>query len=164
MKMVMHFFLFSAVALPGAMPAAAQADSTAFVKESPVKILIAKTDTYLENTVAALISDSLSSPSCIVTSIPLRTLSRQNRRDFTVIVLFNAVKQGQINSAVNKYIRSTENSQTPSNLLICTVYGEKWKGKETAADAVTTATKTLNPVLVAARVLTNIRLAIQEKK
>ena len=142
----------------------AQPDSTMYIKEGPVKILIAKSDSYLENTVASLISDSLSSSTCIVTSIPLQDLAKQNRRDFTVIILFNAIKRDRINSAVNKYIKSTENSGTQSNLLICTVYGEKWRGKETATDAVTTATKTLNPELVASRVLANIRLVLQEKQ
>jgi len=145
-------------------PCIAQLDSAANVKEGPVKILIAKTDTYLENAVAALISDSLSSPTCVVTSIRLQDLGKQNRQDYDVIVVFNAIKRGQINSAVHKYIQTTENYGTRSDLLICNVYGERWKGKETAEDAVTTATKTLNPDPVASRVLANIRLSLQQKK
>ena len=88
----------------------------------------------------------------------------QNRTDFRAVVLFNAVKRNQINSAINKYIKTTENYGTRSNLLICTAYGEMWKGKETVQDAVTTATKTLNPELVASRVLANIRSILQEQK
>jgi hypothetical protein len=141
-----------------------QPDSAAFVKEVPSKILIAKGNSYLENSVAALISDSLLSSECAVTIIPLQDLEKQNRNDYKVIILFNAIKRDRINSTINKYIKSTENYGTYSNLLICTVYGEKWKGKEAAMDAVTTATKTLNPELVASRVLGNIRLVLQKKQ
>jgi hypothetical protein len=158
-----RLFLALATALV-AGSAFAQPDSGAFGKQPPAKILIAKTDTYLENTVATLISDSLSSPDCIVTTIPLSKLVEQNRQDFTIIILFNAVKRDKINPAIDKYIKTTENPGTPSNLLICTVYGEKWMGKETATDAVTSATKTLNPELVASRVIANIRFILQGKQ
>jgi hypothetical protein len=146
-----------------ACPVFSQPDSAVSVSDGTVRILIAKGNSYMENTVAALISDSLPSPAYSVTAIPLQDLPKQNRQDFSVIVLFNAIKRDQINSAVNKYIKTTENYGTRSNLLICTVYGERWKGKEAAEDAITTATKTLNPGSVASRVLANIRLAIQEK-
>jgi menaquinone-dependent protoporphyrinogen IX oxidase len=153
-------FLTIAVLLAG-RPAGGQSDSVASVKEASVRILIAKGHSYLENTVAALIADSL--PEYTVTAIPLQELAQQNRQDYEVIVLFNAIHRDRINSAVDKYIKTTENYGTHSNLLICTVFGEKWKGKEIAMDAVTTATKTLNPETVASRVLANIRLAIREK-
>ena len=153
-------FLTIAVLLAG-RPAGGQSDSVASVKEASVRILIAKGHSYLENTVAALIADSL--PDYTVTAIPLEDLDKQNHGDFAVIVIFNAVKRDRINSAVRKYIRTTQEYGTLSNLLICTVYGEIWKGKEIAADAVTTATKTLNPEIVASRVLANIRLAVREK-
>jgi menaquinone-dependent protoporphyrinogen IX oxidase len=153
----------SSLALLVVCPAFAQPDSAAFVKETPAKILIAKGDSYLEKTVASLIVDSLSETGCIVKIITVQDLNKQNRQDYAAIILFNAIKRDRINSAVNKYIKTTENYGTQSNLLICTVYGEKWQGKEPAVNAVTSATKTLKPEIVAARVLSNIRLALQEK-
>lgn len=138
-----------------------QSDSD-LVKEVPQKILIAKGDSYLENTVAAMIADSLTGYT--VTTIPLQDLVNQSRKEFRAVVLFNAVKRDQINSTINKYIKTTENYGTRSNLLICTAYGKKWNGKEPGQDAVTTATKTQNPGLVASRVLANIRLILQEKQ
>jgi hypothetical protein len=150
--------------IPVAGPVFAQPDSVVFVKEGPAKILIAKSDSYLENTVATLITDSLSSSDCIVTTIPLADIVKQNRQDFAIIILFNAIKRDKINPTIDKYIKTTENPGTPSNLLICTVYGEKWKGKETSTDAVTTATKTLSPQLVASRVIANIRFILQGKQ
>jgi hypothetical protein len=152
MSVAMTLIVFSAFA---------QHDSDRTAQAPPVKILIAKGNSYLENTVAALISDSLQEYA--ITTIPLQDLVKQNRRDFTVIIIFNAIKRDKINPVIDKYIKSTENPGTPSNLLICTVYGEQWKGKGASTDAVTSATKTLNPELVAARVLANIRLAIQEE-
>jgi hypothetical protein len=145
-------------------PVSGQPDSAAFVKDAPNKILIAKEDSYLEKSVISLIVDSLSEKGCIVDIIALQDLNKQNRRDYSVVVLFNAIKRDRINSAVNKYIKTTENYGTQSNLLICTVYGEKWQGKEPAVNAVTSATKTLKPEIVAARVLSNIRIALEEKQ
>jgi hypothetical protein len=139
-----------------------QSDSSASVKETPPSILIAKGESYLENTVASMIADSLTGYT--VRTIPLQDLVNQNRKDFRAVVLFNAVKGNQINSTINKYIKTTENYGTRSNLLICTAYGEKWNGKESVQDAVTTATKTLNPELVASRVLANIRLILQQEQ
>jgi menaquinone-dependent protoporphyrinogen IX oxidase len=155
-------FLFVALLLP-CRPSFAQPDSSLSSPKTTRNILIAKGDSYLENTVAAMIVDSLSTTGTTVTIIPLKDLNKQNRQDYTVVVLFNAVKRGQINSAVSKYIKTTENYGTESTLLICNVLGEKWKGKETSMDAVTTATKTLNPEPVASRVLANIRSVFQEK-
>jgi hypothetical protein len=143
-------------------PAAGQPDTAGSVKEGPVKILIAKGNTYLENTVAALISDSMQE--CAVTTIPLEDLAKQNRSDYKIVLLFNAIKRDQINSTINKYIKTTENYGTRSNLLICTPYGEVWKGKESALDAVTTATKTLSPGNVASKVVANIRRFLQKKQ
>jgi menaquinone-dependent protoporphyrinogen IX oxidase len=156
-------FLFVALLLP-CPPSFAQPDSSMTSPITPRNILIAKGDSYLENTVAAMIVDSLSTSGTTVTIIPLNDLNKQNRLDYTVVVLFNAVKRGQINSAVNKYIKTTENYGTLSNLLICNVLGEKWKGKEASMDAVTTATKTLNPEPVASRVLANIRSVLQREQ
>jgi menaquinone-dependent protoporphyrinogen IX oxidase len=153
----------SLLALLAVCPAFAQPDSTASVKETPVKILIAQGESYLEKTVSSLIADSLSKTGCAVKIIALQDLNKQNRQDYSAIILFSAIKHDRINSAVNKYIKTTENYGTQSNLLICTVYGEKWQGKEPAVNAVTSATKTLKPENVAARVLSNIRMAIQEK-
>jgi hypothetical protein len=140
----------------------AQTDSAAGEAAMPVKVLIAKGNSYLENAVAAMINDSLTAQGRQVTIIDLKKINNQNRGEFKVVVLFNAIKASTIGPTVSKFVRSTEDYGSGSNLLICNVYGDKWENKPSDVSAVTSATKTLKPGLVASKVLANIYLMLHE--
>ena len=155
--------LLMALALFSARPVFCQSDVQA-ADPPPKKILIAKGDSYLENTVAAMLIDSCASVDMSATAIALGGLDAANRQEYDVVVVFSAIKRGRISAEVNKYITTTKQYGTHSNLLICNVFGENVGGRETSTDAVTTATKILSPEPIVSRILANIRLILKGKQ
>jgi hypothetical protein len=126
----------------------------------PNDVLIAKGNSYLENAVSAIIKDSLAAWKYDVTVISDRMLNKQDRRDYQAIILFRAIKSAALGPVSRKFVESLGKSTAESNLLICTVFGEKWKSGDQGADAVASATKTLRPGIVAAKILAEVRLIL----
>ncbi len=138
-----------------AMPALSQSDSTPSRDTLPLNVLIAMGTSYLEQAVSAIVKDSLQSRGYQVTIVNIKTLGRQNRRRYRAVILFNAVKSSQLTPVARKFVRSQEGPGGESNMLICDVDGEAWKGEREEVDAVASATVKMRPQEVAARVLTN---------
>lgn len=120
----------------------------------PKKVLIVKANTYLENMVAGALTDSLAKRGITVETISISKLDKKNQAEYSTIIVFSALKaSGQLDPIIKRYI-SAKSSGPVSNIMICTVYGEKWAGiPRKTTDAVSAATKTLDPTVVANRIL-----------
>jgi|GEM_PF-3058431 hypothetical protein len=130
----------------------AQNDSSGFDKAiSSRNVLLVKEDTYLETAVGKILIDSLARKGFQVKTISQSSLLKENSGAYRVIMIFSAIKSSGLTAPVKKFMNS--NSGTPSNVLISSVYGEPWNKYKKSVDAVASATKTLNPEMVAAKLI-----------
>ena len=114
-------------------------------------VLLVKGTSWLENAVARVLCDSLDKKGFYVTVIQTASLGNRNPSNFCATIIFNGIKGSGLSGPVKEYTRTL--GQTPSNVLICTVYGERWNGGNARVDAVAAATRSLNPASVASRIL-----------
>ncbi|MBN1128233.1 MAG: hypothetical protein JXA71_04570 [Chitinispirillaceae bacterium] len=121
-------------------------------------VLIAKGDSYLENAVTTMIVEKLSGRAITVVTVDLKTLSTTVPAEYGAVVVFNAVKSSRLNRSVRKFLHrfTATNRSLESNMLICTVHGNLWNSENSTVDAVAGATKTLDPPVVANRIVKRI--------
>jgi len=119
-------------------------------------VLVAKGNSYLEDAVTKVLTDRLAEKGISVKQIPLTKLSEENSGDYRAVLIFNAIRaSGQVDPIARAFINS-KSDHPSSNVMICTVYGERWHGKRPTVDAVSAATKTLNPEMLAQKILMDI--------
>jgi hypothetical protein len=128
----------------------------------PKTVLIVKNDSYLENTVSAILKDSLSAQGYVIKMIPPASLTSEQPSNYRATFIMNAIKASKVSGIVRSYVRSQVSEN--SNILICTVYGEEWKSGLKRSDAVTSATTTLSPAGVAAKILSSFEKIQQPRK
>jgi hypothetical protein len=121
-------------------------------------VVIAKGNSYLENVVTKIIIDSLHSKRIDVSTIDFKNLNDEVSAKCGTVVVFNAVKSSKLTRPVRKFIDkgADEYGNPASNVLICTVHGNLWNPKNATVDAVTGATKTLDPKGIALIILNRI--------
>jgi hypothetical protein len=115
-------------------------------------VQIIKNNSYLENAVAAIVSDSLSKRGC---SVKFVELSRRGI-DAAVIsgttIVFGAISERQkLDPLVRKYL-SSQHGESSRNLIF-SVYGEPWNDSLRRVDAITAATNALKPDDIAKKIL-----------
>jgi hypothetical protein len=138
----------------------AQNDSSGFDKAiSSRSVLLVKEDTYLETAVGRILIDSLTQKGFTVKTISQSSLPNENSVAYRVIIILNAIKPSGLTAPVKQFMNATNKSQ--SNVLISTVYGEPWFKNKQSEDAVATATKTLNPEMLAAKLLAYVNSIIE---
>ena len=125
-------------------------------------VLIVNGGSYLENTVSSLVRDSLTQKGFTIKIIPLASLKSEQPSNYRATIIMNAVHTSKVAGIVRSYARSKGGER--SNILICTVYGEEWKSGMTRIDAVTAATKTLNPAGVAVKIISAVLAVMQPDK
>jgi hypothetical protein len=133
----------------------AQPDSTDAGQPFSSSVLIVKGSSRLENAVASILTDSLKARGYNVTSAPISKINRQNLRVYKTFVIFRATKSSETIAPVRKFLNAV--SDDKHTILICTVYGNRWRGAEAPVDAVAEATTKLQPPAVANRLLESIR-------
>jgi len=122
----------------------------------PQVVLVVKGNSYLENAVTKIITDRLAGQNVTVKQIALANLSKENYGAYRAVLIFNAIRaSGQVDPIARAFINS-KSDHPSSNIMICTVYGERWHGKAPTVDAVSAATKILNPEMVAQKILLDI--------
>jgi hypothetical protein len=119
------------------------------------KVLISSGNSYMEKAVSSIVKDSLAARGYTVDIVSKRNLNSQDRRNYRVIILFGAVRAADLSEAAKRFVRSLEGTGSASNLLICTIYGERWDTEKQDVNAVASATKTLKPDVVAGKILSN---------
>jgi hypothetical protein len=124
-------------------------------------VLIAKSDSYLENAVSGILTDSLSAKGFSIKIISLETLEKQRSGNYRATIVMNAIQSSKEQRVVRAYTRALGADQ--SKILVFTVYGEEWKTGKVVGDAVTGATKKLNPAFIAEKILKRLE-AIAEIK
>lgn len=138
----------------------AQNDSSGFDKAISLRsVLLVKEDTYLETAVGKILIDSLTQKGFTVKTISQNSLPNENSGAYRVIIIFNAIKPSGLTAPVKQFMNATNKAQ--SNVLISTVYGEPWFKNKQSEDAVATATKTLNPETLAAKLLAYVNSIIE---
>jgi hypothetical protein len=118
------------------------------------KILLAKGNTFLEDLVAKIVKDTLTARGFSVKVIDTKYIADEQPAVYRVSIVFSGIKGDHLFDPVSRYATGFKDQK--SNLLICTAYGDRWDSKKLAVDAVTAATKTLDPDEVAANLLKNI--------
>jgi hypothetical protein len=146
----------------GAFMAYAQTDSLRSSAPVSDSVLIAKSDTYLENAVAAILTDSLNRRGLKVRTIDIRKVNRPGTDDYRTIIVFNGVKSNDLVAPVRSLM--TSSAARRAKVLISMVYGERWDGSQGAVDAFTAATKTLQPNVIARRILRSLAPGDAESK
>lgn len=129
-------------------------------KSPPKNVLLVRGDSYLETAVGRILIDSLARKGFTVKTIGQKSLNSENSGGYRVIIIFNALKSAGLTAPVKKLIDATSKAQ--SNVLISTVYGEPWDKNKQSADAVATATKTLNPEILAVKLLTYVNSIVEK--
>jgi hypothetical protein len=143
----MHLVLFLSV-----YGICAQNDSSHQTDTIPLKsVLLVKGDSYLERAVGKIVIDSLTHQGYSVKTIRHNSLTSENSAAYYITIIFNGVKSSELIAPVREYVNSR--GKAPSNALISTVYGEQWRKNKPTVDAVASATKTLDPELVAAKII-----------
>jgi hypothetical protein len=124
-------------------------------KQQARSVLIAKGNSYLENAVTGIIMDSLLRRSVNGHTIDLKTLKTVTPGKYDAVVIFNAVKSSKLPRSVQMFIKRTPapGKNPTSNVLICTVRGNRWNPETPPVDGVAGATQTLNINEVAGNVL-----------
>jgi len=118
-------------------------------------VVIVKGNSYLEDLVTKIIIDSLSRRRVDVSTIDLKNLNNAVPAKYGTVVVFNAVKSSKLTRPVRKFIDQGADvyGNPASKVLICTVHGNLWNPKNATVDAVTGATKTLDPKGIALNIL-----------
>jgi hypothetical protein len=124
------------------------------------KVLISSGNSYMEKAVYSLVKDSLVARGYGVDIISNRKLTVQDRRNYFVIILFGAVRASDLTPDAKKFVRSQQGTGNESNLLICTIYGERWNTRKQDVNSVASATKTLKPDVVAGKILSNFNAIV----
>jgi len=153
MKLIVPMYL--ALVLFLASPCLAQTDSSQHVDSLPPRVLIAMGPSYLENAVSAIVKDSLRARGYEVAIVNNSVLGGQDRRLYRALILFSAVKESKLTRTAQKLMRSQEGPGEESNMLVCDVLGEPWKGGREAVSGVASATKRVKPEDIAVRVVAN---------
>jgi hypothetical protein len=138
----------------------AQNDSSGFDKAiSSRSVLIVKEDTYLETAVGKILIDTLTRKGFVVKTIRQSFLINENSGAYRVIIIFNAVKSSDLSAPERQFMNASGRAQT--NVLISSIYGEPWDKNKQSVDAVASATKNLNPEMVAATIITYVNSIIE---
>ena len=119
-------------------------------------VLVVKGNSYLENAVTKIIADRLSQQGISVKQIALTKLPKENYGAYRAILIFHAIQASGLLDPIARDFIASKSSSPSSNIMICTVFGEKWQGKKSSVDAVSAATKTFNPEMVAQKILINV--------
>jgi hypothetical protein len=124
-------------------------------------VLIVKGNSYLENAIAKIIIDSLSRRGIDVRTTDLKTVSSAVPAEFVTILVFSAIKSSNIRDQIREFIKGVNDvdGDPVSNILICTVHGDVWEPKKSTVDAVTGATRTLDPGDIAKKIMKQINAA-----
>ncbi len=140
----------------------AQTDSSSGKKTELSKtVLIVKDDSYMENAVSQILSDSLIAKGFTITTLNMESLKSEEPGSYRASIIFNAIHSSKITGVVRSFARALSAEQ--SNILICTVTGETWKEGKPLVDAVASATKNLNPVNVAGKILMYFNRIVETK-
>jgi hypothetical protein len=138
----------------------AQNDSSGFDKAiSSRSVLIVKENSYLETAVGKILIDTLTQKGFHLKTISQSSLPNENSGAYRIIIILNAIKPSGLTAPVKQFMNATNKAQ--SNVLISTVYGEPWFKNQQSEDAVATATKTLNPEMLAAKLLAYVNSIIE---
>jgi hypothetical protein len=144
-----------ALALLLALPCHAQTDSSQHVDTLPLRVLIAMGPSYLENAVSAIVKDSLQARGYEVTIVSNSVLGAQDRRRYRAFILFSAVRESKLTRTAQKLMRSQDGPGQISNMLVCDVLGEPWKGGHEEMSGVASATQRVKPEDIAVRIVAN---------
>ena len=162
LKVLYGFVLIIIVAsalIFGALPdsvISASAAGIAPTDSTPSKtVLLVKGNSYWEKTVGTLVVEKLTARGFTVVVANIKNVSVQNPRMYAYTILFGAVEtQKRLSPEARTYV--TVNGGSLSNILIARVFGQAWNPKEKTVDAVTTATKSLDPEVVSDKIVTQV--------
>jgi hypothetical protein len=141
----------------------ASVDTTDTLKSSATSrtVLIAKSDSYLENAVSAILSDSLSLRGFSIKLVSSESLEKERSGIYRAIIVMNAIQSSKLQNIERDFKRALGAQQ--SKILVFTVYGEEWKTGKIIGDAVAQATKKLNPAAIAAKILSRLEAMAEIK-
>jgi hypothetical protein len=153
--------LFLLLFIAGALMAkdGTQTDSSASQEVKQRKaILIAKGNSFLEEAVTKIIIDNFKSKGFRIKVSDIKELNAVVRKDYSVVLVFNAVKSSELAAPVKKFFSGIMDKEgnAESKILICSVYGELWDPKKAGVDAVTGPTRTLNPAVISEKIIQKI--------
>ena len=126
-------------------------------KTAKNSILILKDSSRLEISVSRIIIDTLTKRGYHVKVAKLADASKENASLYKINIVFNAVKAGnEIDPRIRKFI--TSKGDTSSKVFLYTVYGNIFNKRGNDIDAITQATETLRPQIIANHILWTLKL------
>jgi hypothetical protein len=130
----------------------AQQKSTTTDTSKSNTVLLLKGNSYLENAVAGIVVDSLKTRGIRVKITDYKNFSQVYAPTFLSTIVFHAIRTDKtLNPVVEKFYR--DKTDNGSKILVFTVYGDKLNNPPESTDAITAATSTLKPNVVALRIL-----------
>ena len=130
------------------------ADSTLAKRSRSVLITSGGSD--LELTVIKTLTNQLSDVGVLVTTVPLKDFQKMPVDSFGAVVVLGAIDKTRLRTNVQEYLNRFDQPWQQSTVIIATVTGVKWREKESVIDAVTAASTTLEPRVIASKLYTKI--------
>ncbi|OGS35581.1 MAG: hypothetical protein A2293_07485 [Elusimicrobia bacterium RIFOXYB2_FULL_49_7] len=152
------FALLTLVAIP-----LSAKDTSAVKKAAPTnkKVLLVKSSSDLEKKVAAAIADSLLARGYTLDIIPLDNLDKAEPKEYAATLVFSGVVATKLFEPVSRY--ADELMRQKRTVILCTLYGEQWDEGPSTLDAVTSATKAIDPAVVVGNILRNFDKTVNKK-
>ena len=116
-------------------------------------VLIAKSNSWIENKVSAILTDSLVKIGYKVTILDIKAISGENASDYFITVVFDGVKSAKLVEPLNTY--SNDVRVKKLNFFVFRITGDI-HNLNSNIDAFTAATKTIKPQMVAEKIIGTI--------
>jgi hypothetical protein len=122
-------------------------------QEATKTVLIAKSNSWLENTVSALVTDSLVKIGYKVTILDLKAILGENVESYSVTVVFDGIKTARVIESVDEYAKKSKEKKY--NFILFRLTGDI-HDVNSKIDAITAATKNIKPPVVAAKIVSAV--------
>ena len=122
----------------------------------PKKVLIVRDSSRLEIAVTRHIKESLGKSGYVVKEVSIYNVNSEKASSYNVSIIFRGMNAGnEINPAIQRFIASK--SDTSQKVILYSVYGNTYNSQVKNIDAMTDATVSIRPRLIADQILRSFK-------
>ena len=122
----------------------------------PKKVLIVRDSSRLEIAVTRHIKESLGKSGYVVKEVSIYNVNSEKASSYNVSIIFRGMNAGnEINPAIQRFIASK--SDTSQKVILYSVYGNTYNSQVKNIDAMTDATVSIRPRLIANQILRSFK-------
>ena len=122
----------------------------------PKKVLIVRDSSRLEIAVTRHIKESLGKSGYVVKEVSIYNVNSEKASSYNVSIIFRGMNAGnEINPVIQRFIASK--SDTSQKVILYSVYGNTYNSQVKNIDAMTDATVSIRPRLIADQILRSFK-------